>query len=162
MKRKVGFILLKCHDDRELTNYLQRNAEAGWWLSCVKGNRFFFIRRPYEGRRIISYTFSSKEPETATEIQLSRYLPELRRRGWDTVCLGGPENLVDNRRHAFLYEEKRGAEIPECLDIENSYANRLKSRKVISNLLLCILLEIFLIAALNFDLMRIVCFSLLR
>ncbi len=156
MKRKVGFILLKCHDDSELTNYLQRKAEEGWWLSCVKGNRFIFERRAYEGRRICSYTFSSREPEIPTEIQLSRYLPQLRKNGWDTICFSGPENLVDNRRHVFLYEEKKGSPMPKCLDVEDEYALKCRKRKVFSNLLLCLLFELFIFIAIRSDLIRIV------
>ncbi|MCR5732176.1 MAG: hypothetical protein K6G51_04485 [Sphaerochaetaceae bacterium] len=156
MNNKLSFVLLTRHSDKELTNYLQRQAEAGWWLYKVRGNRFYFKRRPYEGKRICAYSFSSTDPDTPTELQLSHFLTSVRKKGWDLICVSGPENIFDSRRHAFLYEEKKGAMIPECESFERDGANKRKVRKTVANFLVCVMFQIFLLLALKSDLMRIV------
>ena len=52
-------MLLAVHTDKEFTYWLQRHAEEGWKLKENKGNTFVFTQKPYEGRRICSYTVNS-------------------------------------------------------------------------------------------------------
>ena len=48
MRKKTKFILLTRHTDEELTHFLQREAENGWWLIKNNGNRFTFVEKKYE------------------------------------------------------------------------------------------------------------------
>lgn len=174
MKTKTGFLLLTRHSDEEITDYLQRNAEEGWWLRRVKGNRFVFERRPYAGKRICAYTFLSRDPDSPTEVQLRHELPILRKQGWDTICIGGPENIADTKRHAFLYEEHpctplqsddtsgTASQPSQCVQIPKSDSSvSAKSRgrgfrKAMSNLVLCLLYASCLAFVLGNDLLRVI------
>lgn len=159
-KTKRGFLLLTRHSDEEITDYLQRNAEDGWSLRCVKGNRFLFERRPYDGRRVCAYTFLSRDPDSPTETQLRCELPILRKQGWDTICIGGSENIADTKRHAFLREEhpetNPNAPIPKA---DSSVAERSRGRgfrKALGNLVLCLVYVSCLAFVLSSDLLRVV------
>ena len=174
MKTKTGFLLLTKHSDEEITDYLQRNAEDGWWLRRAKGNRFVFERRPYAGKRICAYTFLSRDPDSPTEVQLRHELPILRKQGWDTICIGGPENIADTKRHAFLYEEHpctplqsddtsgTASQPSQCVQIPKSDSSvSAKSRgrgfrKAMSNLVLCLLYASCLAFVLGNDLLRVI------
>ena len=174
MKTKTGFLLLTRHSDEEITDYLQRNAEDGWWLRRAKGNRFVFERRPYAGKRICAYTFLSRDPDSPTEVQLRHELPILRKQGWDTICIGGPENIADTKRHAFLYEEHpctplqsddtsgTASQPSQCVQIPKSDSSvSAKSRgrgfrKAMSNLVLCLLYASCLAFVLGNDLLRVI------
>ena len=173
MKTKTGFLLLTRHSDEEITDYLQRNAEEGWWLRRVKGNRFVFERRPYAGKRICAYTFLSRDPDSPTEVQLRHELPILRKQGWDTICIGGPENIADTKRHAFLYEEhpcsqhdtgtcgttthaSQCTQIPKADPSVSSKSRGRGFRKALSNLILCLLYVSCLAFVLGNDLLRVI------
>ncbi len=169
MKTKTGFLLLTRHSDEEITDYLQRNAEDGWWLSFVKGNRFFFERRPYAGKRICTYTFLSRDPDSPTEVQLRHELPHLRKLGWDMICIGGPENIADTKRHAFLYEEhpkmqpeaesrmaSHAVQIPKADPSVSAKSRGRGFRKALSNLALCLLYASCLAFVLGNDLLRVI------
>ena len=169
MKTKTGFLLLTRHSDEEITDYLQRNAEDGWWLRRAKGNRFVFERRSYAGKRICAYTFLSRDPDSPTEVQLRHELPILRKQGWDTICIGGPENIADTKRHAFLYEEhpevqseaksgttSQGAQIPRADPSVSSKSRGRGFRKALSNLVLCLLYVSCLAFVLGNDLLRVI------
>ena len=170
MKTKTGFLLLTRHSDEEITDYLQRNAEDGWWLRRVKGNRFFFERRPYAGKRICAYTFLSRDPDSPTEVQLRHELPILRKQGWDMICIGGPENIADTKRHAFLYEEHpcsqhgngtsseafQEVQIPKADSSVSSKSRGRGFRKALSNLVLCLLYVSCLAFVLGNDLLRVI------
>ena len=136
MRKKTKFILLTRHTDEELTHFLQREAENGWWLIKNNGNRFTFIEKKYEGKRICAYTFFSRGPESSTEVQLGRELPYLRKKGWDQIGVSRAENIVDSRRHAFLYEEKPTSFFPVTEEDEIKKAEKRSIRKAISNLIL--------------------------
>jgi hypothetical protein len=160
VKRKTEFLLLTCHTDDEITDFLQRNAEENWWLVGNKGNRFEFEARQYQGRRICSYSFFSHDLETSTEEQLRRELPLLRRKGWDMICISGPENVTDSTRHAFLYDEHPNAEspkpIPKSDNANEARSVRCSRRKSVSNLLICILFLAFALMEYRNDLFKIV------
>lgn len=173
MKTKTGFLLLTRHSDEEITDYLQRNAEDGWWLRRAKGNRFVFERRPYAGKRICAYTFLSRDPDSPTEVQLRHELPILRKQGWDTICIGGPENIADTKRHAFLYEEhpcsqhgnvtcgttthaSQCTQIPKADPYVSSKSRGRGFRKALSNLVLCLLYVSCLAFVLGNDLLRVI------
>ena len=170
MKTKTGFLLLTRHSDEEITDYLQRNAEDGWWLRRVKGNRFFFERRPYAGKRICAYTFLSRDPDSPTEVQLRHELPILRKQGWDMICIGGPENIADTKRHAFLYEEHPCSQHGNCTSAETTQEVQIPKadssvssksrgrgfRKALFNLVLCLLYVSCLAFVLGNDLLRVI------
>lgn len=173
MKTKTGFLLLTRHSDEEITDYLQRNAEDGWWLRRAKGNRFVYERRPYAGKRICAYTFLSRDPDSPTEVQLRHELPILRKQGWDTICMGGPENIADTKRHAFLYEEhpcsqhgngtcgttthaSQCTQIPKADPSVSSKSRGRGFRKALSNLVLCLLYVSCLAFVLGNDLLRVI------
>lgn len=155
MKKKTKFILLTRHTDEELTHFLQKEAENGWWLIKNNGNRFTFQKKNYEGKRICAYTFFSRGPESSTEVQLGRELPYLRKKGWDQIGVSKAENIVDSRRHAFLYEEKPTSFFPITEDDEIKKAEKRSGRKAISNLVLNILYLVAAILILFFDKIRI-------
>ena len=151
MRKKTKFILLTRHTDEELTHFLQKEAEKGWWLIKNNGNRFTFVEKPYEGKRICAYTFFSRGPESSTEVQLGRELPYLRKKGWDQIGVSKAENIVDSRRHAFLYEEKPTSFFPLTEDDEIKKAEKRSGRKAISNLILNALYLVAAILLLFFD-----------
>lgn len=151
MRKKTKFILLTRHTDEELSHFLQKEAEKGWWLIKNNGNRFTFIEKPYEGKRICAYTFFSRGPESSTEVQLGRELPYLRKKGWDQIGVSKAENIVDSRRHAFLYEEKPTSFFPLTEDDEIKKAEKRSGRKAISNLILNALYLAAAIILLFFD-----------
>lgn len=160
MKKKIKFLLLTKHTDEEITAFLQTQAELGWWLKKNSGNYFFFEKKPYEGKRICAYTFFSHGPETSTEIQLRQELPYLRKLGWDMICISGPENIADTRRHAFLYDEKPDTKnpkaIPQTDEDQNIFASKRGIKKAISNLVLCLLYATFFLFIIGKELLKIV------
>lgn len=160
VNRKTEFLLLTCHTDEEITAFLQRNAEEGWWLTCNRGNRFEFEAIPYQGRRICSYSFSSHDLQMSTEEQLRRELPFLRHQGWDMICISGPENVADSTRHAFLYDEHPDMESPKPVpqsDKRNEAVSvRRSRRKSVSNLLICVIFLLFSLLEFHDEMMKIV------
>jgi len=166
MRKKTRFMLLTRHTDEELTEFLQKQAEAGWWLEANKGNRFTFVKRPYVGHRVCAYTFPSREPEIPTENQLRQELVLLRKQGWDMICISGPETLTDSRRHAFLAEEVLGSPLPKADAKEREKAAKRGKQKALANLALCLLYIAALSVVLLNDLARLVsnngylCFSI--
>jgi hypothetical protein len=161
VRKKNLFLLLTKHTDAEITDFLQKQAESGWWLEKNNGNRFTFVQKPYEGKRICSYTYFTHGEEPSTEMQLREALPILRRAGWNMICISGPENIADTRRHAFLYDEHPSKEhpIPYPLTDEdqNAFALSRKKRKVFSNLFTCFLYAVGFAVLLRHNLMEIVC-----
>ena len=97
VKKRNRFILLTRHTDQELTHFLQKEAEKGWWLEKNSGNRFTFVEKNCEGKKICAYTFFSRGPESSTEVQLGRELPYLRKKAgtryasprWRTFLIPG-------------------------------------------------------------------------
>ena len=154
-RRKSSFLLLACHSDEEITDYLQKMAERGWRLVSVRGNHFRFERKEYDGRRICSYSFLAKSHDTPAEIQLRKELPLLRKQGWDMIAISGPENIFDTRRHAFLYEEHPAESLPVSEKEEAARAGRKGRRKMISNLVISVLYLLFLLILFSVDIIRI-------
>lgn len=152
METRRKFLLLGRHADEEITDFLQREAEAGWWLKENDGNEFVFVKKPYEGRRICSYAVSSQNLGSSAEDLLFDLLPDLRKSGWDLVCLGKTESIADTRRHAFLREKEASSAdpvpIPQTEARCDEEALRRGLQKSISNLLLCILYLVVLVYAL--------------
>ena len=139
VKKRNRFILLTRHTDQELTHFLQKEAEKGWWLEKNSGNRFTFVEKNCEGKKICAYTFFSRGPESSTEVQLGRELPYLRKKGWDQICVSKVENIFDSRRHAFLYMEKPTSFFPITEEDEIRKAEKRGWRKALSNLLLSLI-----------------------
>lgn len=106
-EQKKDFMLLAVHTDKEFTHWLQHHAEEGWWLQENKGNIFVFEKQPYTGRRICSYTVSSRAFGISAEDVFYEELPDLRKNGWDLLAMGMPETLTDRTRHAFLTDIPR-------------------------------------------------------
>jgi hypothetical protein len=153
---KTAFMLLSRHTDQELSLFLQAEAEKGWRLTECKGNKFLFTYRPYDGRKVCAYSFSSHGPESSTESQLRHELVSLRRQGWDMLCIGPVEDIADSRRHAFLYEEIPGSPMPAAEAYEENRARKRGLRKKISNAMLCLSYIAAFILLLASDLVRIV------
>lgn len=140
---KKDFMLLAVHTDREFTSWLQSHAEDGWWLNENKGNTFVFSKKPYDGKRVCSFTVNSPRLGESAEDTFYDYLDGLRKRGWDLLTMGMPESFTDRTRHAFLYELPREdlphPEIP-LSDPEGQTALLRKAlRKALSTLALCLI-----------------------
>lgn len=151
---KVRFMLLTRHTDEEINDLLLSEAEKGYVLTKNKGNLFYF-KKSDKKRRVVTYSFLSRENEVSTEIELRRELPYLRKNGWDMITIGGAEDIADSRRHAFLIEEIEGAEIPKAEAFTQEKAKKRSMRKCISNLVLSSLYLIFLSFLFSTDLARI-------
>lgn len=67
VKKRNRFILLTRHTDQELTHFLQKEAEKGWWLEKNNGNRFTFVEKNCEGKKI----WPSGEEGVCTDFLLS-------------------------------------------------------------------------------------------
>ncbi len=146
---KKDFMLLAVHTDNEFTSWLQRHAEEGWWLKENRGNTFVFIKKPYAGKRICSYTVSSQVLGVSAEDAFYDHLDDLRKSGWDLLVMGMPEHFIDKTRHAFLAEVSREdlprPEIP-LSDPEGQKALlRAALNKAVSTLALCLIYAAVLI-----------------
>ena len=155
VKKRNRFILLTRHTDQELTHFLQKEAEKGWWLEKNSGNRFTFVEKNCEGKKICAYTFFSRGPESSTEVQLGRELPYLRKKGWDQICVSKVENIFDSRRHAFLYMEKPTSFFPITEEDEIRKAEKRGWRKALSNLILSLIYLLGALALLLFEKVRL-------
>ena len=153
--RKSSFLLLTCHTDEEITDYLQKKAEGGWRLSSVRGNHFRFTRKEYDGRRLCAYSFLALTHETTTEQQLRTVLPQLRREGWDMIAISGPENIMDTRRHAFLYEENPAESYPPRMEDDVRRIRKKSRRRMISNLCISLIYLLLILALFSLDIVRI-------
>ena len=146
---KNDFMLLAVHTDKEFTHWLNRHAEEGWWLKENKGNTFVFIKRPYPGKRICSYTVSSDVLGVSAEDEFYEQQDELRKNGWQLLAMGMPENLTDKTRHAFLVEVPRDDQLhPEIplSDPEGQTALLRKAlRKAVSTIAFCLIYAALLI-----------------
>ncbi len=146
---KNDFMLLAVHTDKEFTSWLNRHAEEGWWLKENKGNTFVFIKRPYPGKRLCSYTVRSDVLGISAEDEFYEQQDSLRESGWQLLAMGMPENLTDRTRHAFLVEvPKEGQPRPEIplSDPEGQTAllrNALK--KAVSTIAFCLIYAALLI-----------------
>lgn len=149
---KNDFMLLSVHTDREFTHWLQRHAEEGWWLKENRGNTFVFIRKPYAGRRICSYTLRSSVLGVSAEDAFYDRQDELRKSGWRLLAMGMPENFTDRVRHAFLAEAPREdipePEIPRSDPAGQTDLLRAALRKAVSTLVLCLIYAAALIGVL--------------
>ncbi len=143
------FMLLAVHTDREFTYWLQRHAEDGWWLKENRGNTFVFIKKPYSGQRICSYTVRSDTLGVSAEDVFYDRLDGLRKSGWQLLAMGMPENFTDKTRHAFLAEKPREdlphPEIPLSDPEGQMGLLRAALKKAVSTLALCLLYAAVLI-----------------
>ena len=136
-------MLLAVHTDREFTRWLQSYAENGWWLKENKGNTFVFTKKPYDGKRVCSFTVNSPRLGESSEDTFYDCLDDLRKGGWDLLTMGIPENFTDSTRHAFLYEMPREdmphPEIPLSDPAGQMALLRKALIKAVSTLALCLL-----------------------
>ena len=146
---KNDFMLLAVHTDKEFTYWLNRHAEEGWWLKENKGNTFVFIKRPYPGKRICSYTVSSDVLGVSAEDAFYEKQDELLKSGWQLLAMGMPENLTDKTRHAFLVEVLRDdqprPEIPLSDPDGQTALLRKALRKAVSTIAFCLIYAALLI-----------------
>ena len=146
---KTDFMLLAVHTDREFTYWLNRHAEEDWWLKENKGNTFVFIKRPYTGKRICSYTVSSPALGVSAEDVFYERQDELRKNGWNLLVMGMPESFTDKTRHAFLVEAPREdrprPEIPLSDPEGQTALLRAALQQAVSPLALCLLYAVLLI-----------------
>ena len=146
---KNNFMLLAVHTDKEFTYWLNRHAEAGWWLKENKGNTFVFVKRPYPGKRICSYTVRSDVLGVSAEDVFYDQQDDLLKSGWQLLAMGMPENLTDKTRHAFLVEVPRDdqphPEIPLSDPDGQKALLRNALKKAVSTIALCLIYAVFLI-----------------
>ena len=146
---KNNFMLLAVHTDKEFTYWLNRHAEAGWWLKENKGNTFVFVKRPYPGKRICSYTVRSDVLGVSAEDVFYDQQDELRKNGWQLLAMGMPENLTDKTRHAFLVEvpqeDQPRPEIPLSDPDGQTALLRNALKKAVSTIVLCLIYAAILV-----------------
>ena len=142
-------MLLAVHTDKEFTKWLQRHAEDGWWLRENRGNIFVFIKKPYAGKRICSYTVRSDALNVPAEDAFYDLQDGLRLSGWNLLAMGMPEHFIDKSRHAFLAEAPRDdlphPEIPLSDPAGQIILLRAALKKALSTLALCLLFATVLI-----------------
>ena len=146
---KNDFILLAVHTDKEFTHWLQRHAEEGWKLKENKGNTFVFIKKPYDGRRICSYTVHSDVLGVSAEDAFYDLQDDLRKSGWRLLTMGTPESFTDKTRHAFLvgtpHEDLPHPELPLSNPEGQLKLLRGALKKAVSTMALCLLYAAVLI-----------------
>ncbi len=146
---KNDFMLLAVHTDKEFTYWLQRHAEDGWHLKENRGNTFVFIKKPYSGKRVCSYTVSSSVLGVSAEDVFYEYLDDLRKSGWNLLVMGMPEHFIDRTRHAFLIEAPREdrprPKIPLSDPAGQVTLLRAALKKALSTLALCLIYAAVLI-----------------
>lgn len=146
---RKDFMLLAVHTDREFTQWLQRHAEDGWRLKENRGNTFVFIKKPYDGRRICSYTVRSDVLGVSAEDAFYDVQDDLRKSGWKLLVMGMPEKFTDRIRHAFLIESPREdlphPEIPLSDPDGQKALLRSALGKAVSTLALCLIYAAVLI-----------------
>ncbi len=146
---KNDFMLLAVHTDKEFTSWLNRHAEEGWWLKENKGNTFVFVKRPYPGKRLCSYTVRSDVLGVSAEDEFYEQQDELRKSGWQLLAMGMPENLTDKTRHAFLVEVPREdqprPEIPLSDPDGQTALLRNALKKAVSTIAFCLIYAALLI-----------------
>ena len=142
-------MLLAVHTDKEFTYWLNRHAEDGWWLAENKGNTFVFKNKPYDGKRICSYTVRSDVLGVSAEDVFYEKLDDLRKSGWQLLTMGMPESFTDKTRHAFLFEVPREdlphPEIPLSDPAGQRNLLRAALKKAVSTLALCLVYAAVLI-----------------
>lgn len=142
-------MLLAVHTDKEFTQWLQRHAEDGWHMKENKGNTFVFVKKPYDGLRICSYTVRSEVLGVSAEDAFYDLQDDLRKSGWKLLVMGMPENFTDRARHAFLIETPREdlphPEIPRSDPEGQKALLRSALKKAVSTLALCLLYTAVLI-----------------
>lgn len=111
MEKKREFLLIKQHTDEEITFFLRREAEKGWWLSASKGNWFIFEKKRVPGARVMALTVSAPNLGEGADETIRNEYDDLREKGWDIYVRGEIENLRDSQRHVFLYSTDEKAEI---------------------------------------------------
>ncbi len=146
---KNNFMLLAVHTDKEFTYWLNRHAEAGWWLKENKGNTFVFVKRPYPGKRICSYTVRSDVLGVSAEDVFYDQQDDLLKSGWQLLAMGMPENLTDKTRHAFLVEvpqeDQPRPEIPLSDPDGQTALLRNALKKAVSTIVLCLIYAAILV-----------------
>ena len=111
MERKREFLLIKQHTDQEITYFLQRQADNGWWLSASKGNWFVFDKKRVPNSRVMCLSVKAPDLGGGAEETIRKEYEEYRKKGWDVFVKGELENLRDSQRHVFLYSTDKNAKI---------------------------------------------------
>ena len=149
------FILLTQHTDKELTLILQDSEDKGLRLCSVKGNFFKFRNNTEELGKVCCTSFFPPQLEVPVASQVAEECVNLREKGWDTLCISGPETVFDSKRHIFLIKEKDNArDIVPDEKSEKQVKKRAK-RKAFSSLAICILYLAVLALLFKFDLINI-------
>lgn len=148
MKR---FILLLNHDDKSLTEYLQRCLEKGEKLEKVSGNIFTFQKEPYDNSRIAVVTYANDDPDLKMKFQIEDYSALMKKRGWRTLCVGGPEDIFDSKRHVFLITDQAEIPFPMTSTELARKANRREERSLIRCIAMLLLLLGFAIFFIHHD-----------
>lgn len=133
------FFMIKYHTDSQLSDFLQENAQNNLAFVKTQGNYFYFEKHSYDGRRICARTLYRTGDEFSTEMQVREELARIRKTGWDCLAIGKQETLKDTKRHVYLIEEIKDAELPPIDDRSEKRAEIREKFKSISNLALCAL-----------------------
>ena len=131
------FLMIKYHSDSDISAFLQSNAEQGLALKRVNGNYFYFVKKPYDGRRVCARSLYRVGNEFSTELQIREELTRIRKTGWDCITIGKQETLKDIKRHVYLIEEIKDSALPEINDKSEKKAEKRGKLQSLSNLALC-------------------------
>ena len=121
------FILLLNHDDISLSAYLQHCLERGEQFVTASGNIFTFKKKEPGERRIAAVTYFNDDPDLKMKFQIEDYSALMKKRGWKTVCAGGPEDIFDSKRHVFLETDRPDIDFPNT---NPDLADKAKKREV--------------------------------
>lgn len=139
MEMKREYLLLKQHTDSELTFFLRKNAEEGWWLNANKGNAFIFIKRRMPGYGVCCRTITARDLGEGADERVRIEKEDLRDKGWEVFLVGEEENLRDSGRHTFLYSESNDTPEPAVDEKVEKKAKRSALFRAMGNALISLL-----------------------
>ncbi len=149
MKR---FILLLNHDDISLSAYLQYCLECGEHFIKASGNIFTFKKAGPSAERIGVVTYVNDDPDLKMKLQLEDYVYLMKKRGWQVISTGAPEDIFDSKRHVFLKTDQADLPLPNISQVLVKKANDHEVHSCIRCFAMLFLLLGFDIFLLNHDL----------
>ncbi|MBQ6504499.1 MAG: DUF2812 domain-containing protein [Flexilinea sp.] len=145
------FILLLNHDDISLSAYLKHCLANGEQFIKASSNIFTFRKCTPSDERIVAVTYINKDPNLKMKFQMEDYSALMKKRGWQVLYVGGPENIFDSKRHVFLQTEMTDIPDPEIDPELGVKARKREKRSLIRCLTMLLLLVGFTIFFLGHD-----------
>ncbi len=146
------FILLLNHDDISLSAYLQHCLERGERFVKASGNVFTFEKAEPSSERIAAVTYANDDPDMKMKLQLEDYAFLMKKRGWQVISTGAPEDIFDSKRHVFLKTDQPDLPFPNTSPVLAKKANEHEVRSCIRCFAMLLLLLGFAVFFLNHDL----------